>query len=614
VHERFDSLKYNFKSDIIRYYILHNYGGIWLDTDVIITRDLNILMDNFIKSGKEIMIDIENINNQPGCASLCMIGNSVCSKFCYDYVNDYLNSDNKLVWGEIGPITIQKLIIKCKDRCLINEYSKTKLGCNYICWNDNPGINKDKWYFYNSLDAENIANNLLNNEECYYVLTWTIYRQNNISENLTNSVFNDSKSIFYHICMPNKWDFIDKIIYINLTEREDRQKNIEEILCDVPINKVQRFNAIKDKKGYIGCTKSHIECLKLAKKNNWKNVMIIEDDAIWDKNANKAFDVLNSLITQPYDVILLGATNVECNSLTYKLYECQSTTGYIVSSNYYDTLLNNFKEGLYNLIITNKQCLYAVDVYWKKLQKTDNWFICYPFLLIQKPCFSTIENKEVDYVKSFNIIKFIEKNDDIKYSTEKINKYIPTFNILIATIGRPTLQIMLDSLFSQLNSHDCVTIVFDGKTSKTAPVYDYSKSLCKVTIYYEPVALGYHGHGIRNKYAKLLQERDFVMHADDDDTYYPNIFIYLRNECTLNNTLYIAFMIENNSILYPKGFKVRDIKIGNIGTPCGIIPYEVNKNGCWKHKYGGDGIFYEEIISKIGNDVKLLPRIIYKIR
>jgi hypothetical protein len=84
-----------------------------------------------------------------------------------------------------------------------------------------------------------------------------------------------------------------------------------------------------------------------------------------------------------------------------------------------------------------------------------------------------------------------------------------TFNLLVATVGRPTLQRLLDSLSPQLEEHDCLTLVFDGH-SRHPPV-NLSAFKCKVTMYCEPVALGCWGHGIRNKYASFLEKKDFVM-------------------------------------------------------------------------------------------------------
>jgi hypothetical protein len=46
------------------------------------------------------------------------------------------------------------------------------------------------------------------------------------------------------------------------------------------------------------------------------------------------------------------------------------------------------------------------------------------------------------------------------------------------------------------------------------------------------------------------------------------------------------------------------IKIGNVSTQCGIIPYKLNNSGCiWGNFYGGDGSFYMQIIKKASNIV-----------
>ena len=67
------------------------------------------------------------------------------------------------------------------------------------------------------------------------------------------------------------------IIYINLDKRTDRKKHIESLFPNAV-----RFPAIVDERGgYFGCVRSHIECLKLAKENNYDKVVILEDDFIY---------------------------------------------------------------------------------------------------------------------------------------------------------------------------------------------------------------------------------------------------------------------------------------------------------------------------------------------
>ena len=167
-----------------------------------------------------------------------------------------------------------------------------------------------------------------------------------------------------------------------------------------------------------------------------------------------------------------------------------------------------------------------------------------------------------------------------------------TFSILIATVGRPTLQNMLDSLSPQLKFDDCLTIVFDGHSAIPSE-FDLSKFKCKVNRHCEPTALGYWGHGVRNKYASLIEKRDFVMHGDDDDVYVADAFKVIQNLCIDQDTLYVFKMIEEHRTIFPKTHKIKE---NNIGTPLGVIPYNLNMKGIWLNRFGGDGAFYEQIV------------------
>jgi hypothetical protein len=179
---------------------------------------------------------------------------------------------------------------------------------------------------------------------------------------------------------------------------------------------------------------------------------------------------------------------------------------------------------------------------------------------------------------------------------------MPSFHILIASIGRDTLQRMLDTILPHLTEIDHLTIVFDG----VQPTNVNLQTLGQVHIHSEPVALGFWGHGIRNKYAPLLEKTDFVMHADDDDVYLPNAFIDIRNTCVDVDTLYITKM-HYYQFVFPK---TPEIKVNNVGTPNGIIPYELNKLGTWGDIVGGDGEFYVSI-AKHTDKIVFTDHIIY---
>ena len=169
-----------------------------------------------------------------------------------------------------------------------------------------------------------------------------------------------------------------------------------------------------------------------------------------------------------------------------------------------------------------------------------------------------------------------------------------SFHVLIATVGRPTLQKMLDSLKPQLKACDHLTVVFDGHSIE--PQFCQDQFVCSVHRYCEPEALGFWGHAIRNKYASLLDKTTFVMHADDDDVYANRVFDRLRLDCKVPNKIYIARMRTVHGIEMPE---TNAIVEKHIGTPCGIIPWDLNTQSIFEPIQTGDFSF-QNTLAKIG--------------
>ena len=198
-HPRYKKLAYNFKSDIVRYYALHKYGGFWFDTDVIIIKDLNKLYNSLEKYEGSLDVEYKKHNEcsgKIGCCSLYIKKESIVSNFCVTYINNILDNKSYLSWGDIGPLTAEALYKNHNNIILLNNYEIVKDGCNFISWVDTPGINKEKWYLKKEEDAKNKATKLKNNNNCYYLITWTIYRINDMKKNLNYVVFNDRRSVF----------------------------------------------------------------------------------------------------------------------------------------------------------------------------------------------------------------------------------------------------------------------------------------------------------------------------------------------------------------------------------------------------------------------------------
>lgn len=187
----------NFQSDIARFHLLHKFGGCWIDTDVIILKNINQIYDNLLSNTSIECILDEELPNKIGCATIFLKPNSFSSQQLINYIEQ--NNLSNLHWNDIGPNNVTYLYEKYKDKVQLNKYDSTKFGCNYLTWKDNPGFNKQKWIFDKINNAEKTAEKIFNNPNCFYSITWTIYNKNNINDDICNFVFNNRNSIFHHL-------------------------------------------------------------------------------------------------------------------------------------------------------------------------------------------------------------------------------------------------------------------------------------------------------------------------------------------------------------------------------------------------------------------------------
>ena len=195
-----------------------------------------------------------------------------------------------------------------------------------------------------------------------------------------------------------KFGFVDHVVYINLDHRTDRRAEIEaELARYFPAEKVTRFSAIKNDFGALGCTMSHIGVLEMAQANQWKNVLVVEDDLMWYSDFDQNYTTLERLVKNDYDAIVLATTRAEWYLNSLKLITSRTTSCYLVRSQYYDTLLSNFRESRDLLKVSKDKGNHAIDMYWMRIQSKDKWFIVIPSLGHQRPGYSDIEQKLVDY-------------------------------------------------------------------------------------------------------------------------------------------------------------------------------------------------------------------------
>jgi len=203
----------------------------------------------------------------------------------------------------------------------------------------------------------------------------------------------------------NILDLIDKIIFINLEDRKDRLSQIQTEIdkIDPERSKTIRLEAIKKDNGKLGCALSHIKALKNAQENNYKNVLILEDDFEFTKskemvnyNLSYLFDNFND-----FNICLLAGNIAKCRKKTDIIYEChdvQTTSSYIVQGHFLEKLIETFQTAADKLLHNPPNGTAEIDVEWKKIQGKDSKFYIFRNKLgKQRSGYSDIEKRHVNY-------------------------------------------------------------------------------------------------------------------------------------------------------------------------------------------------------------------------
>jgi mannosyltransferase OCH1-like enzyme len=159
-----------FKSDYFRLYLLYNYGGVWLDSSIFLTCNI----DFFIKNEKKIIFFIEDFNKDYIYSNWFIISlypKNIFFKECLQEFNLFLKNPHK--YENNIKFNNNPIYYKYKSWCnyIKNSVSKKdlKLYNNYyfVCYlfflkviDKKP---KDIFYFYKSLEYGRVHKKLANN-------------------------------------------------------------------------------------------------------------------------------------------------------------------------------------------------------------------------------------------------------------------------------------------------------------------------------------------------------------------------------------------------------------------------------------------------------------------
>jgi len=196
-------------------------------------------------------------------------------------------------------------------------------------------------------------------------------------------------------------DQIDMIFYINLDKRTDRRQEIESELNGLGLA-YERFSAIPHEFGAIGCSSSHLAVLKLAKERGYRRILVLEDDFQLVVLRDVFKEKVSEMIAHPFDVCFVAhnafkSIAVKGQPFWRQMLYGHTTSGYLVNSHYYDTLIRMIEASIPLLEQTRDAKTYAIDVVYGNHMSLGKWYYPTKRLARQRPSYSDIRHEIVDY-------------------------------------------------------------------------------------------------------------------------------------------------------------------------------------------------------------------------
>jgi GR25 family glycosyltransferase involved in LPS biosynthesis len=231
------------------------------------------------------------------------------------------------------------------------------------------------------------------------------------------------------------YEKFDKIICINLKERNDKYNNVKQVFEKLNIPVEFYFAEKHSISGRIGCFESHINVITDAYNNNMKNILIFEDDIFntTSYNENIMNDIYNYLIQNPgCEYFQLGYTILPHEIISYFTssmitnnilkYNGNTTHAYILNRNGMNRILHTWKQSVYEKELD-------LDIYYKELFKDNGACIC-PILFDQNFCIDNDnEIATTTYYKIMRNVSCTQYKYSLLYYISLFRKYI--FQLLL---------------------------------------------------------------------------------------------------------------------------------------------------------------------------------------
>ena len=173
------------------------------------------------------------------------------------------------------------------------------------------------------------------------------------------------------------------------------------------INKVEydfegeliRIDAIKHKRGNIGCGLSHQKIIKLAKEKKIEKILVVEDDCLFNSNSFKHFLNCMKELPENWDILTGGVSWFLNERLSLK----RVSKNLVKLSDFAASHFMLYNSTSYNKILEWKQNRH-IDRYMGHLSRNKglNVYCSTPFIARQISDYSDVKEKKVNFTNHFN--------------------------------------------------------------------------------------------------------------------------------------------------------------------------------------------------------------------
>lgn len=268
-----------------------------------------------------------------------------------------------------------------------------------------------------------------------------------------------------------KWnDYFKNILVISKYDINSQELKNVKLIQDHKNIKIQKFEAIYPsekhpafpEKAHYGCALSHYNVIKMAKQNNWNNVMILEDDVIFHKQFNYYMNqIVEELKTIEWDLFygFKNNPNREKVEIIKEYKTINQTKGilsghcYVVNKIIYDYILFLYEEAFNKKTSTSNEN--TLDRFLYSNSKI-NKFI--PKLNLASPI---LRNQNMSHI-------------DVPYTKELLN---PNYKIVFNQLESPIINVC------NLSCEHCVTTSPYHKTN-LYPIDKFENDIKTLSKYY----------------------------------------------------------------------------------------------------------------------------------